>query len=151
MPSAVRLREDYSAAELRALARRSKNVNQSRRLLSLAADLAEATDAINDRQTDRLRQAIEKRANRRSGADPRPSYKPNTEVIDESRGVGLALVLLERFLNQIHLRLSSHDVTYIALESVVVEPTKKATPPQEGILTTPARTNTDLQLVRRDT
>ena len=37
MPSAVRLREDYSAAELRSLARRSKNVNQSRRLLSLAA------------------------------------------------------------------------------------------------------------------
>jgi transposase len=37
MPSAVRLREDYSAEELRASARRSKNVNQSRRLLSLAA------------------------------------------------------------------------------------------------------------------
>jgi transposase len=37
MPSAVRLREDYSAGELRALARRSKDVNQSRRLLSLAA------------------------------------------------------------------------------------------------------------------
>jgi transposase len=37
MPSGVRLREDYSAAEHRALARRSKNVNQSRRLLSLAA------------------------------------------------------------------------------------------------------------------
>ena len=37
MPSAVRLREDYSAEALRALARRSKNVNQSRRLLSLAA------------------------------------------------------------------------------------------------------------------
>jgi transposase len=37
MPSAVRLREDYSAAALRALARRSRNVNQSRRLLSLAA------------------------------------------------------------------------------------------------------------------
>src|ERR1700691_5628697 len=37
MASAVRLREDYSAAELRALARRAKNVNQSRRLLSLAA------------------------------------------------------------------------------------------------------------------
>jgi hypothetical protein len=29
MPSAVRLREDYSAAELRGLARRSKDVNQS--------------------------------------------------------------------------------------------------------------------------
>jgi putative transposase len=37
MPSAVRLREDYSAAALRALARRSKDANQSRRLLSLAA------------------------------------------------------------------------------------------------------------------
>jgi transposase len=37
MPSAVRLREDYSAEELRSLARRSKDVSQSRRLLSLAA------------------------------------------------------------------------------------------------------------------
>jgi transposase len=37
MPSAVRLREDYLSEELRALARRSKTVNQSRRLLSLAA------------------------------------------------------------------------------------------------------------------
>jgi transposase len=37
MPSAVRLREDYSAEELRRLARRSKDGNQSRRLLSLAA------------------------------------------------------------------------------------------------------------------
>jgi transposase len=37
MPSAVRLREDYSAEGIRALARRSKDVNQSRRLLSLAA------------------------------------------------------------------------------------------------------------------
>jgi transposase len=37
MPAAVKLREDFSAEELRALARRSKDVNQSRRLLSLAA------------------------------------------------------------------------------------------------------------------
>jgi hypothetical protein len=37
MPAAVKLREDFSADELRALARRSKDVNQSRRLLSLAA------------------------------------------------------------------------------------------------------------------
>ena len=37
MPSAVRLREDYSAEKLRRLACRSKDVNQSRRLLSLAA------------------------------------------------------------------------------------------------------------------
>ena len=37
MPAAVKLRDDYSAEDLRALARRSKDVNQSRRLLSLAA------------------------------------------------------------------------------------------------------------------
>jgi len=37
MPAAVKLREDFPAEELRALARRSKDVNQSRRLLSLAA------------------------------------------------------------------------------------------------------------------
>jgi transposase len=37
MPAAVTLRDDYSAKALRALARRSKDVNQSRRLLSLAA------------------------------------------------------------------------------------------------------------------
>ena len=39
MASAVSLREDYSAAELRRLAALSKNANQSRRLLSLAAVL----------------------------------------------------------------------------------------------------------------
>ena len=37
MPAAVKLREDFSAERLRALARRSKDVNQSWRLLSLAA------------------------------------------------------------------------------------------------------------------
>jgi transposase len=37
MPSALRLRDDYSAAALRALAKRSKDANQSRRMLSLAA------------------------------------------------------------------------------------------------------------------
>ena len=37
MPAAVKLREDYSAEELRALAKRSKDARQSRRLLSLAA------------------------------------------------------------------------------------------------------------------
>ena len=36
-PSAIKLREDYSAAKLRRLAKRSKNANRSRRLLSLAA------------------------------------------------------------------------------------------------------------------
>ena len=37
MPAVVKLREDFSSDQLRALARRSKDVNQSRRLLSLAA------------------------------------------------------------------------------------------------------------------
>src|SRR5690349_7120434 len=39
MASAVSLREDYSAVELRRLAAATKNANQSRRLLSLAAVL----------------------------------------------------------------------------------------------------------------
>src|SRR6267154_2167775 len=37
MPSAVKLREDFSAEAFRRLAKRSKDANQSRRLLSLAA------------------------------------------------------------------------------------------------------------------
>ena len=37
MSGAVNLREDFSAEELRALAKRSRDANQSRRLLSLAA------------------------------------------------------------------------------------------------------------------
>jgi transposase len=37
MPSAVRLRTDFTAGELRRLAKKAKDVNQSRRLLSLAA------------------------------------------------------------------------------------------------------------------
>jgi hypothetical protein len=37
MPTAVRLQEDYSAEALRVLAKRSKDANQIRRLLSLAA------------------------------------------------------------------------------------------------------------------
>jgi hypothetical protein len=37
MARAVHLREDYSAVELRRLAKRSKNSNQSQRLLALAA------------------------------------------------------------------------------------------------------------------
>src|ERR1700730_14919347 len=64
MPSAVRLREDYSAEALRALARRSKDANQSRRLLSLAAvrdgmDRGSAAKSGGmDRQTLRDRQVI---------------------------------------------------------------------------------------------
>ena len=39
MPAAVQMRSDFSAAELRRLAATTKNANQSRRLLSLAAIL----------------------------------------------------------------------------------------------------------------
>lgn len=39
MPAPVRLRTDFSATELRRLAKRAKHTNQSRRLLSLAAVL----------------------------------------------------------------------------------------------------------------
>ena len=39
MPSAVRLRTDFTAGGLRRLAKKAKDVNQSRRLLSLAAVL----------------------------------------------------------------------------------------------------------------
>src|SRR5215218_1480337 len=39
MPAAVRLRTDFTADELRGLAAATKNANQSRRLLSLAAVL----------------------------------------------------------------------------------------------------------------
>jgi putative transposase len=39
MPAAVRLRTDFSAAELRGLAKKVKDASQSRRLLSLAAVL----------------------------------------------------------------------------------------------------------------
>ena len=39
MPAAVRMRTDFSASVLRRLAAATKNANQSRRLLSLAAVL----------------------------------------------------------------------------------------------------------------
>ena len=39
MPAAVRMRSDFSAGELRRLAATTKNANQSRRMLSLAAVL----------------------------------------------------------------------------------------------------------------
>ena len=50
MPAAVSVRRDFSAGELRRLARAAKNVNQSRRLLSLAAVL----DGMNRAQAARI-------------------------------------------------------------------------------------------------
>ena len=48
MPAAVRMREDYSAEALRSLAKRSKDANQSRRLLSLAAVRDACVEAADD-------------------------------------------------------------------------------------------------------
>ena len=50
MASAVGLRADYSAAELRRLAAVTKNANQSRRLLSLAA----VVDGMNRTEAARI-------------------------------------------------------------------------------------------------
>ncbi len=50
MPAAVRMRTDYSAHELRRLAAATKNANQSRRLLSLAAVL----DGMNRTEAARI-------------------------------------------------------------------------------------------------
>ena len=50
MASAVRLRGDYSAAELRRLAAAGRNANQSRRLLSLAA----VVDGMNRTEAARI-------------------------------------------------------------------------------------------------
>lgn len=46
MPSAISVKTDYSSAELRRLAARSKHANQSRRLLSLAAVLDGASREV---------------------------------------------------------------------------------------------------------
>src|SRR3712207_7947294 len=50
MPAAVKIRTDYSAGELRRLASTTKNANQSRRLLSLAAVL----DGMNRTEAARI-------------------------------------------------------------------------------------------------
>ncbi len=50
MPAAVRMRTDYTAGELRRLAATTKNANQSRRLLSLAAVL----DGMNRTEAARI-------------------------------------------------------------------------------------------------
>src|SRR5271163_3386169 len=131
MPSAVRLREDYSAEELRTHARRSKDVSQSRRLLSLAAvrdgmDRAAAAKIGGmDRQT--LRDWVHRFNasgpeglidNRTEGPKPRLSEEqlaqfakiveagPDREVdgIVRWRRIGLKRVIAERFGVDFHPR-----------------------------------------------
>jgi transposase len=124
MALAVSLREDYSAAELRRLAAATKNANQSRRLLSLAAvlDGMNRTEAARiggmDRQTlrdwvhrfnaygpDGLRDSWSK------GPEPRLSAEQRAEVAElvetgpdravhgvvRWRRIDLQRVILERF------------------------------------------------------
>src|ERR671910_2850819 len=50
MPAAVRMRTDFSASELRRLAATTRNANQSRRLLSLAA----VVDGMNRAEAARI-------------------------------------------------------------------------------------------------
>ena len=71
MPSAVRLREDYSAKELRALARRSQDVNQSRRLLSLAA----VRDGMDRGGAAKMQLHLDEIVQRRPGGACRPAAR----------------------------------------------------------------------------
>ena len=66
------------------------------RKLGVRCDLAEATDAINDHQIERLIGAVQ--AHAASGAKVAVlglSYKPETQVVEESQGVALAWKLSE--------------------------------------------------------
>src|ERR687898_358647 len=86
LASAVNLRGDYSAAELRRLAAATKNANQSRRLLSLAAVL----DGMN--RTD---------AARIGGMDPPTlrdwEHRFTVHGLARWRRIDLQRVILERF------------------------------------------------------
>jgi transposase len=83
MPSAVPLRKDFSASALRRQAKRSKDNNQSRRLLSLAAvlDGMNRTDAARiggmDRQT--LRDWVH-RFNEAGPDGPSPRLSPDQKA-----------------------------------------------------------------------
>lgn len=67
------------------------------RRLGMKADLAEATDLVNNHQTERLRQAVEMFLPLGGRvAILGLSYKPNTQVVEESQGIRLALALVKK-------------------------------------------------------
>jgi UDPglucose 6-dehydrogenase len=67
------------------------------RKLGVRCDIAEATDSINDHQVQRLVEAVESHSVAGSSvAVLGISYKPDTQVIEESQGVALALRLSSR-------------------------------------------------------
>src|SRR5688500_2362512 len=124
MPAAVRMRTDYSAGQLRRLAAATKNANQSRRLLSLAAVL----DGMNRTEAARIggmdRQTLRDWVHRfdahgpdglldswSKGPEPRLSEEQRTEItqlvetgpdktvhgVVRWRRIDLQRVILERF------------------------------------------------------
>src|SRR5918997_76948 len=119
MASAVSLREDYSASELRRLAAATKNANQSRRLLSLAAVL----DGMNRTQAARIggmdRQTLRDWVHRfnahgpdslvdswSKGPEPRLSAEQRAEIaqlVETGTGAALALPFADTDAMQLHL------------------------------------------------
>src|SRR5829696_9097221 len=106
MPAAVQMRSDFSARELRRLAATTKNANQSRRLLSLAAilDGMSRTEAARisgmDRQT--LRDWVHRfnehgpdglNDNWSKGHPPRLSTSQHAELAHLMRSVRIGLCM----------------------------------------------------------
>ena len=149
MASAVNLRTDYSAAELRRLAAATKHANQSRRLLSLAAvaDGMNRTDAARiggmDRQTlrdwvhrfnahgpDGLRDAWSKGPTPRLSANQRAALADLVEtgpdrVVDgvvRWRRIDLQRVIAERFGVTYHERTVGKLLTGLGFAHVSARP-----------------------------
>lgn len=157
MASAVNLREDYSAAELRRLAAATRNVNQSRRLLSLAAvvDGMNRTEAARiggmDRQTlrdwvhrfnthgpDGLRDGWSK------GPEPRLSKEQRAEIAElvetgpdravhgvvRWRRIDLQRVILERFGIAYHERTVGKILKTLGFSHISARPRHPAQDPR---------------------
>jgi transposase len=149
MASAVSLREDYSAVELRRLAAATKNANQSRRLLSLAAvlDGMNRTEAARiggmDRQT--LRDWVHRfNAHGPDGLLDSWSKGPESRLSEEQRGeiaqlvetgpdravhgvvrwrrVDLQRVILERFGVAYHERTIGKLLTALGFSHISARP-----------------------------
>jgi UDPglucose 6-dehydrogenase len=95
------------------------------RKLGVDCSLAEATDRINDHQLHRLMGAVE--ASVAPGARVAIlglSYKPDTAVIEESQGVGLAALLLKAgFLVTVHDPLANSAGSAVLGSSAVIAAT----------------------------
>jgi transposase len=149
MASAVSLREDYSAVELRRLAAATKNANQSRRLLSLAAVL----DGMNRTEAARIggmdRQTLRDWVHRfnahgpdglldswSKGPEPRLSEEQRSEIaqlvetgpdravhgVVRWRRVDLQRVILERFGVAYHERTIGKLLTALGFSHISARP-----------------------------